>query len=210
MKAQVLKYWQLALPATRQLIICIFLIISNCSLGQSTGVKEIYYDIIQKISYEDTIVHPSALFVLQNGIKNGNYTEEDSLKYVSIIKNRKPAINRTTCNKVLKSTLKEEFLKMDGATRRYLTLDKTRDIIQKIPNEESFNDSSFGDIIIVNQDSSRKYSHFFSSPILIEDNEYIIYHYNHNNSLGGNAELIIAEIKNGNYEIKKRIFLWVS
>lgn len=206
MKVQVSKYWQLDLHVIRILITPVFLLLCLNSLSQDNIINgNEYYQFIEEIAFEAKIIDCDEFKKLHNWVKIGKFTQQDSIRYVERKKNHTPVIFSTTDNSALKKVLEESLLSSFRSLDKYFTDNQIRSIIDNIPEEKTLQNNFSDKVSLLERDSNRKYGHFFSSPVLIEDNRYILYHYHYDNNIYGTVELIVVTKLDMGYKIKYRV-----
>lgn len=206
MKTQVLKFWQSGPHVIRPFLVSIFIMFNLNLSSQDYSIKdEGYYTLIEKVVLEAKIIGPDELYKLNNYIKNGILTQQDSINYVQNKKNSIPIIFKITKNSALKKLLEESLKFGLKSLNKYFTDEEVKCIIDNIPEEKSLQNNFSKDIFLIEPDLNRRFGHFFSSLVSIKDNEYLLYHFNLNNNIYGTEELIVVAKIGDGYKIKYRI-----
>ncbi len=211
MKALDLKYWPLENHVIRISLILTLCLASKFANAQ-TNLDSITYTLITSIIAEDTIIKDVQLRTLKKGILSGKYSKEDSLKFVNSVKSRKFRLYKNRMNNSLKSNLQNDLKNGNERVVKYFGEIGMREIIASIP-EDTGHDLTLIDntIEIIEKSGMREFCHFFSAPIKIDTNRYLLYHYNHNNDIGGSQYYIIFTINhNDTFEIETRILISIS
>ncbi len=189
----------------------IFLFLMSCSLsnGQS-HVERAYYDMIKKTMSKDTVVDALTEKSIKGKMETGRMTKEDSIKYYNIIKTRKPVLYKFHNNSLLRKVLADDSREYKIVASRISekTVETAFDNIP--PKDDSFEAEKVGNNIeLVDKFPESKICHGFSSPIDIDENQFLVYH-----SRAGETkydcmtEIIIFSVRpDGSYIIDENILL---
>ncbi len=157
----------------RLLLLMVFL--SSISYGQDLdfAVSSLINDLIAK----DTVLMDVQWHVLKVKTANGKLSKQDSIEYVSKIRNRQLKLYRLKINESLKNNLKNDLQSGKGLVTKFGE-EKVQELLRAIPANSTWEESGVnGSINFVEvSDTDERGFHQFSDPILLLKNKYLIYH----------------------------------
>ncbi len=186
----------------------LFLFIVFTVKGQETAYNG--YQIVPEVIARDTVPDEFIQRVLHNLIISGKITKEESINQLLKLKREQPLllISRAT-NKYAQEKLAKQYLDTEEIAK-YIGRNLLLKIVEKIgPDQNHPKKLCEKGIEIITEKPKIRPHHYFSSPLEIQNNRFIIYHFK---SLGrgvGRSEFIIYYIdQNENIEIEKTFVLW--
>lgn len=200
MRSQILKSLLLVLSVTS---------ILSCKAQVQNEVNDsIYYRLITDLVSQDTLVPEWRNRIIQSKIENGQLTQEDGLKYYNAIKNRRFLVFNKKIDLLAKDALTKDL--EDGHyLERHLSFNKISKVIKRFPNENGFHDITFvlKGIELVDKFSEWQRYHKFSSPVWVEKNKYIIFHYKSIGRFNYGYCVVLFSLDKADYVIEQEITL---
>ncbi len=204
MKIPTLKYLA---SVWRAISLLPFFAVVNCYCQNIDGVT---YNLMSDIIYSDTLISETKYQILESKVRRKVITKEDSLAYVLSIKNSKLTLFQKTENKEALRILKTDFLNK-GKLFQYFSPAEIEHIMKIIPREEyTFQKERLHSSRIALIDYKKMFLlfHKFSSPIKIDSNRFLIYHFKNISKLNHKSEFLIYNINSENkYTIEDNIVL---
>lgn len=201
---QVLKY---SLLVRNVISIILFFIVQK---NYSQDVNIATHDLIADIMYADTIVPDYKFKILESKLKRGLITKEDSISYISNVKNSKLRLFNRSSSKIALKIL-ERNLNRKGKLTEHFSAAEIQEMISNVPEDENvFNHIFLPDRIkLISSVTKTLNYHKFSAPIKISDFRFLIYHFKNIGVRNKKAEFLIYEIDtNNNYTILDDILLF--
>lgn len=155
-----------------------YLIISVCFILNYTYSQDIpndAYGIIPLVMSQDTIVPDYVKRSVKYRVINGKMTEKEGVSYIEHIKSRKLTLKEVTSNEVAKKTLTTKYLDKTGINK-YITDNQIFKIRENIPVNSVFDKTKIEPKIKFINDTIAERCHSFSLPLLVKENQYLIYH----------------------------------
>lgn len=199
MKLQDLKFFLLALSAVSLL---------SCTVKSQTKVSDlVYHNLIKDIMSRDTVIPEWRNKLIKARVQNGQITKEDSIKYNQVIKASKLLLYNKKTNSLAKKSFAID-IEEEGFLVNYLSKKIVQRLINTFP-ENSFHDDSLSikNIELINDLPKWQDYHKFSSPILIEENRFILYHYKSTERFNFKYGVVIFSLNNNTYKVEKELTL---
>lgn len=175
--------------------------------------QEAFYDgyqIVPEVIARDTVPDEFIQRVLHNLIISGKITKEDSVNQLLKLKREQPLllITRAT-NKYAQEKLAKQYLDTEEIAK-YIGRDLLLEIVEKIgPDQNHPKKLCEKGITLIAEKPKIRPHHYFSSPLEIQNNRFIIYHFKSVGRGVGRSEFIVYCIdKNENIAIEKTFVLW--
>ncbi|WP_420320389.1 hypothetical protein [Flagellimonas sp.] len=219
MKLLDLKFWQKGLLVTKSLCLTVLTLFVYTTEVRAQDIEQkAYYSLIAHIVAQDTVVKDYMYKALADKIKRGKITSKDSLKYVKSIKERKLSLSKYILNASFKRELRRNLdsSKEGESTWLMSSLERDKvnlkDIIKKVPSDSLHNPTLVHKgVQLIEDPEFSEPLHYFSSPIEIGENRFLVYYLYYAGHLNSHNSFIFYNIdENGNFKDLSSIPISIS
>lgn len=191
-----------------KLFFCLVIICCSNSYGQNN--KECAYELMGKIIAQDTVIPDYKFKMLEERVRLGKLTQQDSVKYVRTICNATMLLYELESNTTAIRLLKED-LNNNGKVTNYLSEALVRKIMKRLTSIDKQHDKSLmpSNVNLTPKIDNKDIYHKFSADVKVDDNRYIFYHYKNVGISNKTLEYIVfTRNEQGECQIEKEIVLY--
>jgi hypothetical protein len=168
-----------------------------------------YYELITDIISRDTLVSDWQNKIIEARVQSGQLERKDSSRYSNIIKATKLSLFFKKADSLARDALVKD-MQENQYLMSYLSKEDLTKAIDKLPEIDGLHDTSniSREIKLIAETPKWESLHKFSSPVMVEKNLFLIYHYKSTGRFNYKYGVVLFSLgNNDDYEIKQEVTL---